>query len=230
VSRSTFADGTNLTYAFSPDAKRIAVTTVSGMTTGGMWIQPTNGSGNQEKLDTPPASSSVASWSSDGRYIFLNLQNNATRFDIYYFDLNGDRKLTVFLNTPANENAAVLSPNGKWLAYDSDESGRYEVYVTAFPGPGGKWQVSNGGGISPSWSADGKQLYYHSGDKLMSVPIQNAEKFEFGAAAALPIHLNEFDALGPVAPGERFPALKPLSGGQSNPQEVILNWTGVLKQ
>ncbi len=230
VSRSTFVDATNPAYAFSPDAKRIAVTTVAGMASGGMWIQPTSGSGDQEKLETPPASSSVASWSADGRYIFLNLQNNATRFDIYYFDLSGDRKLTVFLNSPANEHGPVLSPNGKWLAYESDESGRYEVYVTAFPGPGGKWQISNGGGTGASWSADGKQLYYHSGDKLMSVPIQNAEKFEFGAPSALPIHLNEFDALGPVAPGERFPALKPLSGGQSNPQEVILNWTGVLKQ
>ncbi|MGC1788807.1 MAG: protein kinase [Terriglobales bacterium] len=230
MSRSTFADGTNLQYVFSPDSKRIAVTTVSGMTTGGMWIQPTSGSGNQEKLETPAAASTVASWSLDGRYIFLNLQNNTTRFDVYYFDLNGDRKLTPFLNSPANENAAVLSPNGKWLAYDSDESGRVEVYVTAFPGPGGKWQISNGGGGNPSWSADGKQLYYHIGDKLMLVPVQNVATFEFGAPSALPIHLNEFSTVGPVAPGERFPALKPQSGGQSHPQEVILNWTGTLKQ
>ncbi len=124
----------------------------------------------------------MASWSPDGRYIFLNVQNNATRLDIYYFDLNGDRKLTAFLNSPANEHGAVLSPNGKWLAYDSDESGRYEVYVTAFPGPGGKWQVSNGGGNDPSWSADGKQLYYPSGDKLMLVPIQNAENIRIRGA------------------------------------------------
>jgi Tol biopolymer transport system component len=230
VSRSTFADGTNLAFAFSPDAKRIAVTTLAGMASGGMWIQPTSGSGNQEKLETPPSASTVASWSTDGRYLFLNLQNNTTRFDIYYFDLNGDRKLTPFLNSPANERSAVLSPNAKWLAYESDESGRYEVYVTGFPDPGGKWQVSNGGGNSPSWSADGTQLYYHSGDKLMVVPVQNAETFQFGAPAPAPIHLNEFDALGSVAPGERFPALKPLSGGQSKPQEVVLHWTGTLKQ
>lgn len=230
MSRSTFADGTNPQYAFSPDANRIAVTTANGMTSAGMWIQPTSGSGNKEKLETPPASSTVASWSADGRYIFLNMQNNATRFDIYYVDLTGDRKLTAFLNSPANENAPVLSPNGKWLAYDSDESGRLEIYVTAFPGPGGKWQVSNGGGTLASWSADAKRLYYHSGDKLMSVAIQNVETFEFGAPTQLPIHLNEFAAVGPVAPGERFPALKPLNGGESNPQQVILNWTGTLKQ
>jgi len=102
--------------------------------------------------------------------------------------------------------------------------------VTAFPGPAGKWQVSNGGGVFPSWSADGKQLYYIIGDKLMLVAIQNLETFEFGAPTALPLHGNGFASLGPVAPGERFPALKALSGNQSHPQEVILNWTGTVKQ
>ena len=181
VSRSTFADATGLTYAFSPDAKRIAVITTAGATSGGMWIQPTSGSGKQEKLETPAVSGSVASWSPNGRYLFMQLQNNATRFDVYYIDLSGDRKLTPFLNSPANELGAVLSPNGKWLAYTSDESGRAEIYVTAFPDPGGKWQISNGGGSSASWSADGKQLYYTVGDKLMMVPIQNVETFAFGA-------------------------------------------------
>ncbi|MGA9414764.1 MAG: protein kinase [Terriglobales bacterium] len=230
VSRSTFADATGLTFAFSPDAKKIAVITTAGATSGGMWIQPTSGFGKQEKLETPPVSGTVASWSPNGRYLFMQLQNNATRFDVYYIDLNGDRKLTLFLNSPANETGPVLSPNGKWLAYTSDESGRAEIYVTAFPDPGGKWQISNGGGSSASWSADGKQLYYSVGDKLMTVPIQNVDTFAFRAPTQLPIHLNEFAVLGPVAPGERFPALKPLSEGQSNPQEVILNWTGTLKQ
>jgi Tol biopolymer transport system component len=230
ISRSTFVDAAGLSYAFSPDAKKIAVVILTGATSGGMWIQPTSGSGNREKLETPAVSGSITSWSPNGRYLFLALQNNDTRFDIYYIDLNGDRKLTSFLNSPANERAAVLSPNGKWLAYSSDESGRLEVFVTAFPGPGGKWQVSNGGGSSPSWSPDGKHLYYTNGDKLMLVPIQNGESFEFGAPSAQPIHLNEFDAFGPVASGDRFPALRPLNGGQSNPQEVILNWTGTLKR
>ena len=126
--------------------------------------------------------------------------------------------------------ARFLSPNGKWLAYTSDESGRFEVYVTAFPGPGGKWQVSNGGGSAPAWTADGKQIYYVVADKVMVVPIQNVETFEFGAPSALLIHANEFAALGPATAGERFPALKSLSGGQAHPQEVMLNWTGTLKR
>jgi eukaryotic-like serine/threonine-protein kinase len=230
MSRSTFADAASLSYAFSPDAKQIAVGTIAGTASSGVWIQSANGSGSQEKLDTPKTFGSIVSWSPNGRYIFFMVQNNATRADVYYIDLNGDKKLTPFIQTPANETGAVLSPNGKWLAYYSDESGRFEVYVTAFPGPGGKWQVSNGGGNNPAWSADGKQLYYTNGDKLMLVPIQNMDTFQFGAPTALPIHLNEFASFGPVAPGERFPALKALSGGQAHPQEVILNWTGILKQ
>jgi eukaryotic-like serine/threonine-protein kinase len=230
VSRSTFIDSSGITFAFSPDGKKIALDTLAGATSGEMLIQPTNGSGNQEKLETPPVPATVASWSPNGRYLFLDVQNNTTRFDVYYVDLNGDRKLTPFLNSPANEKGGVLSPNGKWLAYSSDESERSEVYVTAFPGLGRKWQISNGGGDSPSWSGDGKELYYHIGDKVMLVPISNVDTFEFGAPAALPLHLNEFDTLGPVAPGERFLALKSLGGGQSHPQEVILNWAGTLKQ
>jgi serine/threonine protein kinase/WD40 repeat protein len=230
VSRSTFADASNLGFAFSPDAKKIAVSTIAGTVSAGMWIQPTNGSGAQEKLQTPQGFVSVDSWSRNGRYLFFNYQNNATRQDIYYIDLNGDRKLTPFLQSPANEIRPMLSPNGKWLAYTSDESGRFEVYVAAFPEPGGKWQLSSGGGNSPSWSEDGKKLYYESGDKVMLVEIQNVETFEFGTPTALPIHVNEFFSLGPVAPGERFPALRPLSGGQEHPQEVVLNWTGLLKQ
>jgi len=230
MSRSTFADAATMSFAFSPDSKRIAVGTIAGMTSTGVWIQPTSGSGTQEKLDAPSTFGSITSWSPNARYLFFMVQNNATRQDVYYIDLEGDKKLTPFIQSPANESGAILSPNGKWLAYQSDESGRYEVYVTAFPGPGGKWQVSNGGGSHPSWSADGKQLYYTSADKLMLVAIQNVDTFQFGAPSTLPMHVNEFASLGPVAPGERFPALKALSGGQSHPQEVILNWTGTLKQ
>jgi eukaryotic-like serine/threonine-protein kinase len=230
ISRSTFADASNITFAISPDSTQLVISTIAGAVTGDLWIQPLSGSGTPQKLERPLNFVSVISWAPGGRYLFFWLQDNATRQDIYYVDLNSDRKLIPFLRSPANENGAALSPNNKWLAYASDESGRLEVYVTAFPNPGAKWQVSNGGGSSPSWSADGKQLYYSTSDKLMLVPIQNIDKFEFGSPSPLPLHLNEFATVGPVSPGERFPVLKPPSVGQSHPQEVILNWTGILKQ
>ena len=188
VSRSTFADASNITFAISPDSKQLVISTIAGTLSGEIWIQPNSGSGNQQKLERPMSFVSVTSWSPNRRYIYIFFwsQDNATRQDIYYVDLNGDRKFIPFLHSPANENDAVLSPNGKWLAYASDESGRFEVYVTAFPDPGGKWQVSNGGGGSPSWSADGKQLYYDVADRLMLVPIQNLNTFEFGAPPPYP--------------------------------------------
>jgi len=231
MSRSTFADAAEIYFAFSPDAKQIAVSTIAGTIVGEMWIQPASGSGTHENLKVPTRNwGTILSWSPNGRYLFFMSQNNATRADVYYIDLTGDRQLTPFLQSPANETGAELSPNGKWLAYTSDESGRFETYVTAFPGPGGKWQVSSGGGTYPAWSASGKELYYANGDKLMMVPIQNVDSFQFGAPAEQGLHLNEFASVGPPAPGDRFPALKPLSGGQSLPEEVILNWTQTLKQ
>lgn len=230
VTRSTFVNGANMYYAFSPDGKKVAVSTIAGGAAANVWIQPISGSGGQEKLDTPRVWGAVDSWSANGRYLFLSVQNNATREDVYYSDLSGDKKLVPYLQSPANEIEAVLSPNGKWLAYISDESGRIEVYVTAFPEPGGKWQISSGGGSDPSWSADGKQLYFKNNDKLMLVPIGNVDTFAFGAPSALPINLSEFASLGPVASGERFPALKPLVGGQSLPEQVVFNWTGTLKR
>jgi eukaryotic-like serine/threonine-protein kinase len=230
ASRSTFVDGANVTFAFSPDGKRVAVANIAGGASTSAWIQPISGSGSQEKLNAPKVWGGIDSWSANGRYLFLGMQNNATREDIYYADLIGDRKLVPFLQSPANEISAAISPNGKWLAYMSDESGRFEVYVTAFPEPGGKWQVSSGGGTVPCWSADGKQLYYKNKDKLMVVPIRNTDAFEFGSPTALPINLSEFASVGPAAPRDRFPALKPIAGGQSLPEQVVFNWTGTLKR
>ena len=87
--------------------------------------------------------------------------------------LSGDRKPVPFLKTPFAELNGVLSPDGRFLAYQSNESGRQEIYVQAFPGPGGKWQISTSGGREPQWRADGKELYYRAFDqKVMAVDIQ----------------------------------------------------------
>ena len=90
------------------------------------------------------------------------------------------RKPQPFLRTPFNEEAPRFSPDGHWLAYISDESGRYEIYVQPYPGPGGKWQISTEGGTEPVWNRNGRELFYRSGDKMMAVDIATQPSFAAG--------------------------------------------------
>ena len=231
TSRATFAEaeGASLSYAFSPDGNTGAV----GANTSGahfqLWTQPVSGSGAQEKLVDSPTWLIVTDWSRDGRYLIGHVQENKTREDAFWIDLKGDRKVTKFLQGPQAEQGAKLSPNGKWLAYQSNESGRFEVYVTAFPGPGSKWQISNGGGVSPQWSHDGKELYFASGTKVMAVPIPDPATFQFGTPQPLPLP-EDLQAYAPGPTSDRFLVLKPAGAPEASPLRMVLNWTEALKK
>jgi Tol biopolymer transport system component len=159
-----------------------------------------------------------------------------TGIDIWVLRL-GDRKAQPFLQTPFNEGAPRFSPDGRWLAYTSDESGRYEVYVQPYPGPGGKWLISTEGGTEPVWNRNGRELFYRAGDKMMAVDIATQPGFSAGNPRML------FDgpyALSPAAPpnydvspdGQRFLMLKPVEQAGAAPTQinVVLNWTEELKR
>jgi len=232
-SRATFADSPQVNYAFSPDGNTLAVSANVGGARGELWTQSVSGSGAQQTIADTPNWMTLGDWSRDGRYLFGDLQENKTREDIFFVDLKGDRKITKFLQGPASEGAPRLSPNGKWLAYVSDESGRYEVYVTAFPGPGGKWQVSSGGvgfrsGLS--WSNDGKELYFSSADKIMAAPIQNTESFQFGTPQPLPMPTADLFGFTPGPTPGRFLVLRRAGPPEPSPIHVVLNWTETLKK
>ena len=128
-----------------------------------------------------------------------------------------------------SEDSARLSPNGKWLAYQSTESGQLEVYVTSFPTPTGKWQVSSGGGAFPVWSPDGKELYYAGGNKLRAVEITNAEQFSLGPTHdlfPLDANLQQFE----VAPdGKRF-LIQRAGPGASPPISLVLHWEKLVEK
>src|SRR5262249_11970123 len=151
--------------------------------------------------------------------------------------LEGDRKPRPFSQTSSNDGAAMFSPDGHWLAYESNEPGRHEIYVRPFPRPGGKGQVSTEGGTEPGWARNGRELFYRNGDKMMAVAIETKPAF----AAAKPRLLFEghyetglypFLANYDVSPdGQRFLMIK-ASEQESAARHinVVQNWFEELKE
>jgi serine/threonine protein kinase/Tol biopolymer transport system component len=127
-------------------------------------------------------------WSPDGTTVVLNAFRAGTGSDLMLYSFEAGT-LEQYLGTPTNETAARFSPEGRWLAYQSDESGRYEIYVRAFAGSGGKWQISTDGGTLPVWRADGKELFYAGPDSLMAVTVETQGRFRHGT----PVGLLDFD-------------------------------------
>src|SRR5262249_36630279 len=129
-------------------------------------------------------------WSPDGRYLLYMAVDPKTRSDLWVLPVAsgtaGDRKPVPYLRTPAWEAQGQFSPDGRWIAYTSDESGQSQIYVQSFPAGGGKYQVSTGGGTQPRWRRDGKELFYIAADgKLMAVDVKTAPKFEIDVPKAL---------------------------------------------
>ena len=152
-----------------------------------------------------------------------------------------DRKAERVLQAQARTfgDAPQISPDGRWLVYASEESGRREIYVQPFPGPGGKWQISTEGGTEPVWNRNGRELFYRSGDKMMAVDISTQPSFAAGKPRKLfeghylpnPISLARpnYDV---SADGQRFLMVKPIEQEQAAPTQinVVLNWTEELKR
>jgi len=174
-----------------------------------------------------------APWSTDGRFLLYHEIQTGRKMDTWALPLTGGRKPVPLLQGSPNQIFAVFSPDGKWIAYSSDESGKWEVYVAAFPidrVPAGKRMISDGGGSHPEWSRDGKQIYYLAADKrIMTVAVETAhERFTAGAPRALfqSDIVSDFRARFAVtSDGQQF--LIPSAAGQGGPAvaTVIVNWT-----
>ena len=140
----------------------------------------------------------------------------------------------LFLQTRFNEEAPAFSPDGAWIAYASDESGRNEVYVRPYPGPGGKIQVSTDGGEGPLWSGDGKELFYSRGRAMMTVEVTTDPNLRVGAPSKLfevPYFLQDFTVNYDVAPdGQSFLMIKRRGrSGRTQELHIVLNWFEELK-
>ncbi len=251
LTRLTFEGNQNYNSIWTPDGKRIAFESNKEGPMNIFW-QLADGSGGLERLTTSEYLNAPISWSPDGRLLAFIEVNPTTGVDIWVLQM-GDpsatsgqapsaatgqgRKAQPFLRTPFNENTARFSPDGRWLAYVSDESGRVEVYVQPYPGPGGKWQISTEGGTEPVWNPNGRELFYRAGDKMMAVDIATQPGFAAGTPRKLfegryelaPVPINNYD----VSPdGQRFLMVKPTEQEQAAPTQinVVLNWFEELKR
>ena len=217
---------------WSPDGSRIVY---SG--NGGITGKAANGLGDEEYLIRGP---DIAwSWSPDGRFIIFLHRGVKTRLDIWALPTFGDKKEYLLLNSAFDDRDAQLSPDGRWLAYSTDETGDYEIYVQSFSADGklgtDKKRISNTGGSGPVWRHDGSELFFVAGDGQMmsSVVKTGGAQFEFGVPRPLfktrmlsmTTNPHEFD----VSPdGQRFLIGTLIGDSKAAPPTVITNWTALL--
>ena len=235
LSRLTFEGSQNYNPVWTPDGKRVAFESNNSGPPNIFW-QLADGSGGLERLTTSPYINAPISWSPDGRLLAFGEINTTTGQNIWILRMS-DRKALPFHRTGTSENEARFSPDGRWLAYISDESSRLEVYVQPYPGPGGKWQISTEGGTEPVWNPNGRELFYRNGDKMMAVDISTQPAFAASTPRMLfqgryeqpPVPLHNFD----VSPdGQHFLMLKAVEEEQAAPTQinVVQNWFEELKQ
>jgi Tol biopolymer transport system component len=228
-------EANNAMPIWTPDGKRIAFRSTKAGPWNVFW-KSADGSGNAEQLTNNQYLSEPTSWSPDGKLLAFSQQNTVTRRDIWVVQMDGERKPMPLIETPADESVPRFSPDGHWLAYVSDESGRPEIYVLAYPPSGQKWQISTSGGREAVWSRNGSELFYREGNKMMVSDIKTTPSF----AAAKPRLLFEGNYEGPLASranfdistdGRRFLMLKGTerTGGGAE-IKTVANWFDEVKR
>jgi eukaryotic-like serine/threonine-protein kinase len=238
-SRLTLSSSPEDFQAWAPDGNRI----VFGSFQKGTWdlYQKTlGGPGNDDLLFQSAAAKFPNDWSPDGRFIlFITVDPKSAR-DLWILPLFGDRKPYPFVQSVFDERNGQFSPDGKWIAYQSNESGIFEIYVQSFPGPGNRRQISTGGGSQPRWRRDGKELFYISPDgTLMAVPIGIPGQ---APNPGVPVPLFKTRIVGGVAAsiqkaqyavapdGRRFLINVTIEESVASPITVVTNWAQSLKK
>ena len=223
--------------AFSPDGQRLAVssanvgaaaTQAAGWASGALWIQPVSGARSQETL-LEKTDFSVHDWSPDGKVLLGQSQRTGTAVDITFVRLdNSKHPVHDLINTRFNEFGPRFSPDGAWVAYSSDESGRGEVYVVDFPNATRKLQVSRDGGGSPIWSLDGREIFFRQSQDVMAAPVTRVgDGIEIGPPAKL--GLSDAPVFGPLGSDrKRFLVAQIDPAAGSVPIQVVRNWSALL--
>ncbi|HEV2288264.1 MAG TPA: hypothetical protein VGR81_04855, partial [Candidatus Acidoferrales bacterium] len=235
--RLTFSTASDGSPAWSPDGKTIAFTSDRSVQPH-LYQKAADGTGSTTPLIVDDAREAYPDWSSDGRYVVYERESSqpGSHIEIWAVPLFGGRKpFPVVQNQQFNEVAPALSPDGKWLGYVSDESGRREIYVVPFLHGSGKWQVSTGGGGYPRWRRDGKELFYLSPDnKLMAVEIsEQGTSLALGKVTPLFQVNSIIQVRGPydvTANGQKFVVVSSGAPQVTPPLTLVVNWPALLKK
>jgi Tol biopolymer transport system component len=229
--RQTFSPANEFGPLWSPDGKTIVFSSFDKRP-GDLFVKRVDSSGPGDVLFADRRRKIASCWSRDGNYIIYQALTPGTQWDIEAWSLR-DRKVIPLVNTPASEMHGQLSPDSRWLAYASSESGRMEVFVRPFlNGRGEHWQISGGGGSMPRWSADGKELFYVSPDgKLMAATIHGGETFS--ADGPRPLFQTRLRLLNGITrmqydilPDGRFLMNEAIAGSEKQSLiTVVQNWT-----
>jgi Tol biopolymer transport system component len=232
--RFTFDPADQFTAIWSPDGARIVFNSRRKGSLD-LYQKPASGAGNEEVLLEDNVDKFPASWSPDGKSVLYVSSGPSRSNDLFVLPLTGDRKPAPFLQTQFSEPEGRISPDGHWVVYCSNESGRNEIYVASFPGPGGKWQISTAGGAYPRWRRDSSEIFYLAPDNRLMVASVSSKGANFEVGAVKPLFVTRIATRGSyqydVSPdGQKFLVDAAPQQAMSSPITIVLNWTAGLKK
>lgn len=238
-SRVTFGQGISVSPVWSPDGRDIAYGGQRGHGAFDLYRKAADGSGQEELLFKSNDDKRPFSWSHDGRFLIYGASpDRATHENLWVLPMQGEHKPFPLSQTKFAETGGQFSPDGRWVAYSSDETGRYEVYVKEFKDSaeaivsGGKWTISNDGGRAPKWRADGKELYYVNPNREMIeyVDIDTAKSLSAGVPRSLFALPNTIVGVGMAGDAQRFLYASPVEQNGVETLTVVVNWTSGVAQ
>jgi len=246
LTRLTFTGEVNQYPVWTPDGQRITYISLENGGYNISWIRA-DGAGKPERLTESKLSLRPRAWRPDGKVLAFRQQSPDTTWDIFTLPIEGDEKSgwkpgkpQPFVKSASVEAEPAFSPDGRWIAYTSNESGNNEVFVRPFPGPGGKWQISTGGGLYPKWSLNGRELFYRTEDSKLMVATYTAPGDSFRADKPQLWSPGQFTDRGTFfynfdlhPDGKRFAVLKAAGTEQTaavNKVNIVLNWFDELKR
>jgi dipeptidyl aminopeptidase/acylaminoacyl peptidase len=200
-----------------------------------IYVKPVDGGGAEEPLVASDVLfKNPVQWSPDGKYVMFN-QPDATGWDIWRVPLAGDRKPELVLRNEANERGGCISPDGRWITYSSDESGRDELYVQSYPAAGQRWQLTTGGvgtwygSPTVDWSRDGRELLLFDG-KLFVIDVDTGPTFKAGTPRLLFAPPPGLVGFSTTSDHQRFLMVEPVADAEPTAIELDLNWAAALEK